>query len=223
MVYVTLAIFLLTGSGIVILLGLGDSLMNPRSARGSPDLMMIFASIIILNGAIIAATGIILVRLRGLSWDQLGFVRPQLRWILGSIALGLVLVATIEGIERTFELSAGELTTWLIAPDGFSLFGLLGGLVLIGFLAPFGEELYFRGLIYRWLRDKWGIAAATPLSALLFAGTHFYYPVPLMLLVAFLGVVLAIAYERSGTLWAPISIHATQNSTVVLLIYGALA
>ena len=176
-----------------------------------------------LNGAIAAAVGLVLVRAGRMTWREIGFTRPSLRWVLTSVALGITLVATIEGIERIFDLSAGQLTSGLIAPDGFSWFGLLGGVLLIGFLAPAGEELYFRGLIYRWLRDQWGPASAAPLSALLFAGAHFYYPLPHMLLVALLGLVLAIAYERSGSLWVSIGIHAAQNTTVVILIYRALA
>ena len=222
-IYVTLIGAVLTAIGIAVLLGLAGNLAFRASGTRPLSLGVLFGSIIVLNGAIAAAVGLILVRMRHMTWRELGFARPSVRWVFASIVLGCTLVATIEGIERTFELSAGHLTAGLIAPNGFSWIGLLGGIVLIGFLAPAGEELYFRGLIYRWLRDQWGPASAAPLSALLFAGAHFYYPLPHMLLVALLGLVLAIAYERSGSLWVPIGIHAAQNTTVVILIYWTLA
>ena len=222
-IYVTLIGAALTAVGIAILLGLaGDLAVRPSGPRPL-NLGVLFGSIVVLNSAIAAAVGLILIRKRRMTWRKIGFGRPNVHWVFASILLGCILVATIEGIERVFDLSTGNLTAGLIAPDGFSWFGLLGGVVLVGFLAPAGEELYFRGLIYRWLRDQWGPAPAAPLSALLFAGAHFYYPLPHMLLVALLGLVLAIAYERSGSLWVPIGIHAAQNTTVVILIYWALA
>ena len=222
-IYVTLIGATLTAVGIAVLLGLAGDLAVRSPRPQTLNLGVLFGSIIVLNGAIAAAVGLVLVRAGRMTWLEIGFTRPSLRWVLTSVALGITLVATIEGIERIFDLSAGQLTSGLIAPDGFSWFGLLGGVLLIGFLAPAGEELYFRGLIYRWLRDQWGPASAAPLSALLFAGAHFYYPLPHMLLVALLGLVLAIAYERSGSLWVSIGIHAAQNTTVVILIYRALA
>lgn len=222
-IYVTLICAIFTAAGIAVLLGLAGDLAVRSPRPRTLNLGVLFGSIIVLNGAIAAAVGLVLIRARHMTWRDIGFARPSVRWVFASVALGITLVATIEGIERIFDLSAGQLTAGLIAPDGFSWFGLLGGVVLIGFLAPAGEELFFRGLIYRWLRDQWGPASAAPVSALLFAGAHFYYPLPHMLLVALLGLVLAIAYERSGSLWIPIGIHAAQNTTVVILIYGALA
>lgn len=222
-IYVTIIGATLTAVGIAILLGLAGSLAVRPSGPRPLNLGVLFGSIIVLNSAIAAAVGLVLIRTRRMTWREIGFARSKVRWIFASALLGCMLVATIEGIERVFDLSAGQMTAGLIAPDGFSWFGLLGGVVLIGFLAPAGEELYFRGLIYRWLRDQWGVASAAPLSALLFAGAHFYYPLPHMLLVALLGLVLAIAYERSGSLWVPIGIHAAQNTTVVILIYWTLA
>ena len=222
-IYVTLITAILTAGGIAVLLGLAGDLVVRSPRPRTLNLGVLFGSIIVLNGAIAAAVGLVLIRARRMTWRDIGFARPSARWGLASVALGVTLVATIEGIERIFDFSAEQLTSGLIAPDGFSWCGLLGGVLLIGILAPAGEELYFRGLIYRWLRDQWGPASATPLSALLFAGAHFYYPLPHMLLVALLGLVLAIAYERSGSLWVSIGIHAAQNTTVVILIYWALA
>ena len=39
----------------------------------------------------------------------------------------------------------------------------------------------------------------------------------------FLGVLCALAYERSRSLWLSIAIHAVNNSLAVLLLYAALA
>jgi membrane protease YdiL (CAAX protease family) len=41
--------------------------------------------------------------------------------------------------------------------------------------------------------------------------------------VAVLGAVFALAYERNGSLWAPVGIHGAYNSVVVAAIYASLA
>ena len=221
--FVTLAIVALAGIGIATLLGLTGLLTGQQSANRSLGLWELFASLIIQNGAVLGAVAFVLIRVRGMTWESLGLRPPRLHWIVGAAIFGVILVATIEGIERLFGISIGRVIAWLIAPEGFTWLGLFGTITLIGLLTPFCEELYFRGLIYRWLRDRWGPALALPISALMFGGVHFYYPLPHMLLVALLGLIFAIAYERSGSLWVPVAIHAAQNTTVVAFIYWTLA
>jgi membrane protease YdiL (CAAX protease family) len=82
---------------------------------------------------------------------------------------------------------------------------LLGAVVL----APFCEEVVFRGVVYGALRRHLGKGLAIPLSAAFFAGVHFYLHGALPLFV--LGMLLAWTYERTGTLVAPIAFHAAFN------------
>ena len=86
--------------------------------------------------------------------------------------------------------------------------------------APVAEELLFRGLLFRTLRDglsrrgpRFGVWGGAIISGVLFGGIHFgggqddFLPV-LMLL----GIVLALAYHWSGTIYVPIAIHAFNNA-----------
>jgi membrane protease YdiL (CAAX protease family) len=85
---------------------------------------------------------------------------------------------------------------------------LLGVAVVVA--APFGEELFFRGLMFRGLRGYWRFLPALALSGLLFGLFH----VNPSVIVPFtaIGAVLAWAMERSESLWAPIAAHAAFNS-----------
>jgi hypothetical protein len=96
----------------------------------------------------------------------------------------------------------------------------LGPLILvIGIIGPFGEEAFFRGFTYTTLRKRFGIAWATVLSALLFAFIHLN---PLALVPIFvIGIVLAVLYERTGTLAAPFALHALNNTVFVLTFFYA--
>jgi membrane protease YdiL (CAAX protease family) len=101
----------------------------------------------------------------------------------------------------------------LASPLGFALL-LLGG----GILAPIGEEFFFRGFLYNSAKRRWGLLAGTLISAVAFAVVH-AGPL-LMLAIIPVGILLAVAYERTGSLWVPILIHVTFNSSQ--LIYAKI-
>lgn len=88
-------------------------------------------------------------------------------------------------------------------------------------LAPLGEELLFRGLIYRSLRD--GLARRLPVglamavgagvSAALFAWAHGADGQAQQLWqLAGVGLLLVLAYELTGSIAAPVMVHSLNNS-----------
>ena len=107
------------------------------------------------------------------------------------------------------------------APNGFSWPALLSMLIMAGVVAPFGEELVFRGLLFPWLRGRLGVAAAAVLSGLVFALLHG----ALILIPALtaIGTALALLYHRCGSLWPVIVAHGAFNAIMVILLYAALA
>ena len=91
------------------------------------------------------------------------------------------------------------------------------------FLAPFAEEVLFRGLVFRGLFDRHPLLAYG-LSMGLFALVHVTGYVgsfdPLLLCLCFLqylpaGYCLCFAYHRSGTILAPILMHMLANIAAV--------
>ena len=100
----------------------------------------------------------------------------------------------------------------------------LGTIVLV----PPAEECLFRGLVFRNLYDK-SRALAYIVSTVSFAAIHLlgYLGVytPTELLAAFIqyvpaGLCLGWAYERSGTILAPIFIHAIVNTMGIYAMRG---
>ena len=97
-------------------------------------------------------------------------------------------------------------------------------LLIVLFLAPFVEETLFRGLVFGGLREKSRLLAYAA-SCALFALLHVWQfavanrdPAYFLTMVQYLipGLVLAWAYDHSGTLWAPIGLHAGVNALSVL-------
>jgi hypothetical protein len=82
-------------------------------------------------------------------------------------------------------------------------------------LVAVGEEILFRGVLFRWIDEKWGFPWALGISALIFGLVHWANPGGTLwagIAIAIeAGVLLGAAYKWSGTLWFPIGIHWAWN------------
>ncbi len=161
-----------------------------------------------------------LARRRRLNLRELGFTRPLswrpslVAWI-GSIAAGPAFagVVAIFGVQawepfRLLELYSPAAVRSVAAVGWYAL-----GVVVI---APFVEELVFRGLLYRAFRQRWALAPALALSGIVFAAAHFDALTFAPLL--FVGVLLGWAYERSGSIWGSIVPHAGLNLLTLIAL-----
>ncbi len=92
--------------------------------------------------------------------------------------------------------------------------------LIVVLLAPFVEEVLFRGLVFGCLKEKSRVVAYA-VSALLFAFLHVWtfalsawdmsYLI-LMLQYLVPGILFAWVYDRSGTLWTAILLHMSVNA-----------
>lgn len=88
-------------------------------------------------------------------------------------------------------------------------------LLSMGVVIPVAEELVFRGMGYRRLRESCGVWESMVISALLFAISHGNLVQGIY--AGLLGLMMAWTYERCGTLWASILFHMAANIGSVLL------
>lgn len=145
-----------------------------------------------------------------------GLRRGPLWRTIGWAALGMlafyVLTAAYAAIvdpqaeqDVTDSLGAGDSTLGLIAA---------GTMVIV--IAPFVEELFFRGFFYRALRSRYSIAVAALVDGVIFGLIHFSFEGADGLLIlpplAFLGVIFCLVYERTKSLWPVIGMHAFNNT-----------
>ena len=90
------------------------------------------------------------------------------------------------------------------------------GIISFGILAPLGEELIFRGLVYGSLKKAMPVPAAIVLSGFLFG--LFHGNLVQGVYATLLGCVFALSYELYGTLLIPILMHGVANLFVYLLL-----
>ncbi len=191
-----------------------------------PGLPLVLGVLLLQTLAILGAIRFLVLRKYGLRWADLGLRPSTAKWHRRGLALALLLlpvVALINGllIPRVGGEDFHNPQLYAVAPDGFSWPALLSMLVMAGFVAPFGEELVFRGLLFPWLRGHLGVATAAVLSGLIFAILH---GVPMLIpALTAIGTALALLYHRCGSLWPVILAHGAFNGIMVILLYAALA
>jgi membrane protease YdiL (CAAX protease family) len=96
-------------------------------------------------------------------------------------------------------------------------------ILAIVILVPFIEELLFRGFLQsflkRYVERKWAIVITAALFAIVhFAPSQKEGNVQLIGALFILACFLGFAYEKEGTLWAPIGLHVAFNGASVLMI-----
>jgi membrane protease YdiL (CAAX protease family) len=135
---------------------------------------------------------------------------------LGWAALGLVafyLFAALYGV-LVHPDAKQEITESLGADQGTAGLIVAGCVVMI--LAPLAEETFFRGFFYASLRTKFGIATAALVDGVIFGLVHYGFDGLDQLLIIppliVLGVIFCLVYEKTGSLWPCVAMHAFNNA-----------
>lgn len=118
----------------------------------------------------------------------------------------------ILGLDAVLE----PLVAWLPGPSYDRLGRGWGTVLALVVFAPLFEETICRGMVLGSLRAKYGVVAAWFFSSLFFGVLHLY---PAQAIVAAaIGMVLGYVYIVSGSLWAPLILHAANNLCAYLLL-----
>lgn len=90
--------------------------------------------------------------------------------------------------------------------------------VLTGFAVaicgPVVEEIFFRGLLYRALRNRLNVAGAALIAGVLFGMVHAStYPLDSLPPKAAFGIIACLLYERTGSLYPGIALHCLVDAS----------
>jgi uncharacterized protein len=135
--------------------------------------------------------------LRGLLWS-VGFGALVVLVFVSLLSMG---IDPLPFIKTPLPLMAGESI----------LFILVGGII-----SPVAEELFFRGVVYGFLR-RWGAASAVVFSSLAFVLAHHMVSAGLLFIPFTGGIVFALAYEIEKKLMVPITLHVMGNLAIFVL------
>ncbi|HEY8017937.1 MAG TPA: CPBP family intramembrane glutamic endopeptidase, partial [Actinomycetota bacterium] len=138
----------------------------------------------------------------------------------GIVIVGLVLTALFEAVSGRPTTTPDQLPQHLNTPEA------IASVILAVFVAPVAEELFFRGILFRSIRDRRGFWLGALVSGLIFGLAHYEAAawqdtVLLQSIMVFTGVALAYLYERRGNLLANVTAHMVFNAVGVFLILSA--
>jgi len=89
--------------------------------------------------------------------------------------------------------------------------------MLVGIVAPFVEEITFRGIVFPSLKDSWGTAPALLVSSAAFGVVHLQPTIAVPL--ALIGVGLAAIFLRTRSLWSAVIAHCAYNTVSLALAF----
>lgn len=89
-------------------------------------------------------------------------------------------------------------------------------ILLIVFAAAISEEVCFRGMLFGGLRERLPRYAAALISALIFGGLHALTGLSAVPPLVAFGFVLALLYERTGSIVPGVLLHMLNNSVALL-------
>lgn len=136
--------------------------------------------------------------------------------LIALLVVGYFFIALWGLFLQTFGLRAQPNILPAFGPGetGFAL-----ALLAAGILAPLTEESFFRGFFFSALRSRYGVLPGLLISAAVFSVAHLQ---PLAAPALFvLGLLLALLYHLTGSLWPSILMHATINSVSLIALYAA--
>ena len=128
-------------------------------------------------------------------------------------------LASMEEMMRQMEEAAKEVTDQFLNTSSVGM--MFVNLFVIALLPAVGEEMMFRGWLQRVLGKSVNYHTAIWVSAFVFSAIHFqfYGFIPRMLI----GAALGYLYCYTGSLWASIVAHFTNNAVAVIsafLVYN---
>jgi membrane protease YdiL (CAAX protease family) len=206
----------------LLVLSLVASASTPGRELSNTDLinnLVLTIVIVMILIGFLALRGFDINALAGFS--KLGIVRAA---AMGAVLLFFAypLVSLAEAITEHF-IGRGSSRQNIV-----ELFSGAGGMqqrviiiVLAVAVAPVAEELVFRFFLYGVLKRYFGIMPGLVISSLLFAAVHQHLPSfgPLFIL----GCCFTLAYEWSGSILVPMTMHSLFNSlSLVLLAFPEL-
>jgi membrane protease YdiL (CAAX protease family) len=163
------------------------------------------------------------------TWTELG-LRPvrleyALRIGLAAGLVGLVVVDVVGTLLSQVGLQQNQLEQFqFVLNEGPLAFVVL--LIAAGLVAPFVEELFFRGFLFGTLRRRHPLWQAYLVSAVLFTVLHNdpsrmtpAQMAGLSIGIAMLALMLAWVYQRTGSLYPGMLAHAVNNATGLILFY----
>ncbi len=176
--------------------------------------------------ALLGAIYVLLIRTGRYTWRDLGALPASPQWCRIGVIAGVGLVPLIYVIVFVVhQLVGGDAPKGarIEQPQPGNLFFWLNFATLflyIGILIPIAEEMFFRGVVFGWLRSRFDFWPANIATALAFGLIHLQ-SLEISIALTAGALVLGWLYEKSGSLVPSILAHQAFNTAGLMLLLAA--
>jgi membrane protease YdiL (CAAX protease family) len=157
---------------------------------------------------------------RGGTLEQLGWRRFSWWWIpiAAVAALGTLYIADALQVAAQHLFPGAKNTQCQSVQQDYSHFIWLA-VIVVCVMAPLAEETIFRGFIFGWMQHVMPVGFAVVASGAVFGAAHLV----LLLFIPLwaVGIVLAVMYRSSNSLWPGATVHALFNLPGIIAILSA--
>ena len=187
---------------------------------------------VLLSDALIVSVIWLFLRGRRAQLADLGWSRKP-AWL--DIGLALLGYLVYFGAFLVLSVVASQVTQINLEQKQELGFDFLGGgadrlmaLVSLVILPPIVEETAFRGFLFTGLRKKLSFVWTALITSVIFASLHLLGASDGLLWVAgldtfVLSLVLCFLREKTGALWAPMTLHALKNAIAFAILLSSTA
>lgn len=173
----------------------------------------------IVSGAIGIGLVALAIKIRS-GWklgDYLHFYWPKWNAFFIWNVLLLAMLMLEEMITRYFSKKSDFLQD-ILASEQSNLFWLW---VTVVMMAPFFEEIFFRGFMFKGMETSWvGTMGTILVTSLVWTVIHVQYDLFFMGIIFSLGLLFGYARHVTKSLWVPISMHALNNGLAMAATTG---
>jgi uncharacterized protein len=146
------------------------------------------------------------------SLRALGLRRPRRPAIKASVLAYLAYIGAALLIAAVIQPEQEDVTRELGVDEGVLGAIVAGALIVVA--APVSEEIFFRGFMFAGIRRQAPFWVAAAIPSAIWGLFHYTGPESwgVCLQLAIFGIALCWLYERTGSLWPPIAVHAFNNA-----------
>lgn len=203
--------FLMAIMGVLVLIGTVAAIVGADGE--SPEFVVIAT---LTQGAVFVGTAVWFASrvAKPKAW-HFGLRRTRFWPAVGWAALAVFSFYLVSGIYSALvQPDAAQDVVQSLGGDQGTFGLVIAGLMVIA-VAPVVEEIFFRGFFYRSLRSRFSTLVAAGMNGLLFGSIHFNGSAESLLIIpplALLGALFCLVYEKTGSLYPVIGMHAFNNS-----------
>jgi membrane protease YdiL (CAAX protease family) len=183
------------------------TLLIPEPVRRSHRLVLSLGLAVLIIASMLLAYRLLVRAVERRSTMELA-VRRGARLAMQGVAVGVLLYGVVMGVLALLNMA------------GFQTGGLDAHIIraaAAAAMAAVGEELIFRGAIFRILEESMGTLVALVLSGAIFGAAHAANPgatlFSTLAIACEAGVLLGLCYAVNDNLWLPIGVHFGWNFT----------